>query len=41
MGIFSNMDNKKGIACFVERSCRMENAQPVGGKQKRWFHFLP
>ena len=40
MGIFSNKDNK-GIACFVERSCRMENAQPVGGKQKRWFHFLP
>ena len=35
MGIFSNKDNKKGYCVFCE------NAQPVDGKQKRWFHFLP
>lgn len=41
MGIFTNRDNKKDIACSVERSWRMGNAQPVDGKQKRWLHFLP
>lgn len=41
MGIFTNRDNKKDIACSVERSWRMENAQPVDGKQKRWLSFLP
>ena len=32
---------KKDIACSVERSWRMGNAQPVDGKQKRWLSFLP
>ena len=41
MGIFSNMDNKKRYCVFCGKELADENAQPVGGKQKRWFHFLP
>lgn len=41
MGIFSNMNNKKGYCVFCGKELSDGNAQPVGGKQKRWFHFLP